>query len=94
MRILRIFTIPDLIATAEISEANADKYVRGLYRSGYLVIAKPKRNGKKGGCTVWRLVRDTGPRAPRMQTNGITYDPNDHTTYEGGIQQCQTGSKH
>ncbi len=87
MRVMRRFTLPDLVATAEIHEDNAKKYVRGLVRSGYLRIAVEKDNGRKGGHAVYQLIRDTGPRAPRMQTDGSAYDPNEHRIYQGGIKQ-------
>lgn len=87
IRILRVFSLPDLVATAEIGEDNANKYVRGLERAGYLLRVREKRNGCKGGYAVWRLMRDTGPVAPRLQTNGATYDVNEHELREGGISQ-------
>lgn len=87
MRILRRFTLPDLIATAEISADNARKYVRGLRRSGYITIDTPKAEGKKNGHEIYRLTRDTGPKAPRLQKDGNTYDPNEHQVYTGGLEQ-------
>jgi len=87
MRILRQFGLPELIATAEIGPANARKYVTGLRRAGYLIEAQPKANGRKGGHAGYRLVRDTGPKAPRLQSDGKTYDPNQHRVYDGGIEQ-------
>ncbi len=87
MRILRRFILPDLISTAEISHANITKYVGGLRRSGYIVVDKPQSSGKKGGYQIYRLVRNTGPKAPRLQSNGNTYDPNEEKVYEGGTKQ-------
>ena len=87
MRILRLFTLPDLAATAEMGVDNARKYITGLRRSGYLTIARAKQEGRKNGHEVYRLVRDTGPRAPRLQSDGRTYDPNQHQIYHGGLQQ-------
>ena len=87
MRILRTFTLPDLMATAEIKRDNALRYVLGLERSGYLKRTRERRSGCKGGFAVWMLVRNAGPKAPRLQTDGTTYDPNTHQTYQGGIAQ-------
>lgn len=87
MRILCLFTVPDLMATAEIGKSNARYYINGLRRSGYLVIAKAKQDGRKNGHEAYRLVRDTGPKAPRLQSDGRTYDPNQHQVYDGGIAQ-------
>ena len=84
MRILRTFTQPDLAATAEIGMANVKKYVNGLVKSGYLRVVRERDSGRKGGHAVYRLVRDTGPKAPRLQSDGNTYDPNEHQVYSGG----------
>lgn len=87
MRILRRFDVPSLSSTAEIGVANAGKYLRGLLRSGYIRIIKPKSEGRKGGHACYQLIRDTGPKAPRLQSNGDTYDPNEHKVYPGGLSQ-------
>lgn len=87
MRILRSFTVADLVATAEAGRENARRYVVGLRNAGYVVMARPKRNGHRGGHALYRLVRDTGPHAPRLQSDGRTYDPNEHQVYEGGFPQ-------
>ncbi len=87
MRVLRRFSLPDLAATAEIGLDNARKYCIGLCRAGYLRIVQPKANGRKGGHQVYQLVRDTGPHAPRLQSDGNTYDPNEHRVFQGGIRQ-------
>lgn len=87
IRIMRCFALPDLVATAEIGEDNAKKFVRGLERAGYLKRVQEKRNGHKGGHVVYRLVRDTGPHTPRLQTDGRTYDTNEHNVIDGGIRQ-------
>lgn len=87
MRVMRRFTQPDLQATAEAGRDNVRKYVRGLVAAGYLRIVKPKDSGRKGGHPIYQLVRDTGPRAPRLQSDGSTWDPNEHHVYHGGIAQ-------
>jgi hypothetical protein len=87
IRILRQFTLSDLVATAEIGRDNARKFVTGLCRAGYVRLAQPKRNGHRGGHAVFRLARDTGPHAPRLQSDGRTYDTNQHVAHEGGVRQ-------
>ncbi len=87
MRILVRFTLPDLMTTADIGQYNARKYVTGLRRSKYLAIAKARNEGRKGGHEVYRLIRNTGPKAPRLQTDGRTYDPNEHKVHDGGLTQ-------
>jgi hypothetical protein len=87
MRVLRRFTLPDLSATAEASETNAGNYIRGLLKSKYVAIVRPRQSGRKGGHVIYQLQRDTGPKAPRLQRDGNTYDPNEHHVYQGGIDQ-------
>lgn len=83
MRILRRFTLPMLMTTAETKFDNTRIYVRALCVAGLIRQATPKRNGRKGGHMEWILVRDAGPRAPRVQKNRRIYDPNTHTVIEG-----------
>lgn len=87
MRILRKFTAVDIASTAEGGFANAQKYARGLAAAGVLRIAAPKRNGRKFGHVVYQLVRDLGPIAPRLRSDGTTYDPNAHAVLQGGVVQ-------
>ncbi len=87
MRVLRQFSLPDLVATAESGYANTRRYVRGLVNSGYLRLVQPVASGRRGGYAVYRLVRDTGPHAPRLQIDGRTYDVNRREVCEGGVRQ-------
>jgi hypothetical protein len=82
MRILRMFTLPDLIATAEIGESNVMAYVARLERSGYLRCIQPRQSGRKGGHASWRLIRNSGPYAPRLTRAGAVFDPNTTLTHE------------
>lgn len=75
MRRLRQFSVAELQATAEVSRSNAGVYARALLREGYLRVASPKREGVVGGHTVYALVRDTGPYAPRIGKDRLR-DPN------------------
>jgi len=76
MRILRRFTIPEIVATAEIGRSNADKYIRFLVSFGYIRIATHKRDGARGGHAVYMLVRNTGPSQPVARSTGALYDAN------------------
>lgn len=87
MRVMRTFTRPDLMATAEASEDNVSKYVRGLVRAGIVTIVKPRDSGRKGGHEIYRLIKDLGPTAPRLRSNGTTYDVNRREIHQGGIRQ-------
>ena len=75
MRILRRFSIQDLVATAWISKVNAKKYVSLLQQCGYVRTAIANRNGCRGDHAVYRLTKNTGPKPPRMRGDGM-FDPN------------------
>ncbi len=75
MRVLRIFTIADLEATAEATRTHAQRYVRALIRNQYVRIKQPRQSGKAGGAAVHQLIRDSGPLAPRIGFKGLL-DPN------------------
>ena len=91
MRVMRRFTMDDVAMAAEASEANTRKYFRGLRMSGHIVEtgAVPSKNGYPQ--RVFRLARDTGPRAPhvRHEPGLITVtDPN-----TGEVKSKETTSK-
>jgi hypothetical protein len=82
IRVLKRFTTAQIEATAAISRDNLRKYLKALHQTGYLVQVRPKQNGKSLGHAVWRLARDSGPRAPIGRTDGSgVYDPNQDTLY-------------
>lgn len=87
MRALRRFTLPMLEETAEANRSNCMKFAMALERAGILRRVVDRNSGRKGGHVQWLLVRDLGPLAPRLQSNGKTYDPNAHQVIEGGIKQ-------
>lgn len=75
MRMLRSFTQGDLVATAEASANHVCKYLSALVRAEYLRVVQPRRSGVAGGEAHYRLLRDTGPLAPRIGKSGLL-DPN------------------
>ncbi|MEI2740927.1 MAG: hypothetical protein V9G63_10045 [Candidatus Competibacter sp.] len=82
VRVFKQVSIEQAQATAEVSASNAQKYLRALLRAGYLQIARPKQSGKTGGHAIYRLARNTGPRAPIVRTGGDgVYDPNQDVFY-------------
>ena len=87
MRILRHFRLPDLVATSEAGENNCLKYTRGLCAAGIVRVVQPKASGLKGGHIAFSLVRDLGPKAPRLRADGTTYDPNAQLVLPGGAAQ-------
>lgn len=93
VRALRRFDLPMIIATAEAGADNARRYLRGLADAGFVRRVQTKQNGVKGSGDVWMLIRDPGPLAPRLQSNGATYDPNHHLVYQGGLVQRYVATK-
>lgn len=75
MRVLRAFTVADLMASAEVSTGPARKYVRSLREAGYLRCIVPREPGRTGGHAHYRLVKNTGPFAPRVGRQTVR-DPN------------------
>lgn len=71
MRILRRFTIQDLVATAEIGISNVRVYLRGLERAGYVRRETDRCSGYRHACAVFRLIQDTGPQAPTLHKGQI-----------------------
>ncbi|MDL3984612.1 hypothetical protein [Shewanella xiamenensis] len=72
MRILRNFTYSDLVATAEVSKGIANSFCNLLMRFGYVrqIRANPTNlpvQERSGQYAVYRLVKDTGPIAPKRQ---------------------------
>jgi hypothetical protein len=81
MRMLRQFSVPDLEATAEAERSHIGVFIRALVAAGYVQVEQPRQNGKRGGHAVYRLIRNTGPVAPRLATDGL-YDANLIDPYE------------
>jgi len=75
MRIMREFTAPDIVAIAECNPTTLSQFMKAIQRAGYLVIThnKATRVHRPMG---WRLVRDTGPLRPHVQTDRIVWDRN------------------
>lgn len=72
MRILRTFTYSDLVATAEVSKGIAKSFCNLLMQFGYVhqIRANPTNlpvQQRAGQYAVYRLVKDTGPIAPKRQ---------------------------
>lgn len=82
MRVFKVFTTEQIEATAGITRDNLRKYIKALRKSGYLRLVRPKQNGKSQGHAIWRLIRNSGARAPivRMDGSGV-YDPNHGVVY-------------
>lgn len=75
LRVMREFTVAEIIATAEASATNTRHYLRSLAKADYVLCVRSRHSGYSGGHALWRLVRDTGPYAPRIGARGVQ-DPN------------------
>lgn len=74
MRILRRFRLRELLQVAEVPRRKAaERFVQDLTRANYLSVAEPAR-----GCdgSVYALIRNTGPFAPRVGRKGLLLDVN------------------
>lgn len=84
MRIRKRFTINDLVTDAQRDEADAindcGRYIRILRSAGYIVQAAGRAKGTRPGSNgfkLFRLVRNTGPRAPLHRSKlGVVHDFN------------------
>lgn len=81
MRVMVSFNIADLQRAAEVTQRNASKYLLALERAGFLVRVRGNVSGRAGSLIQYRLVRDSGPDAPSMQTNGDVFDLNTRKHY-------------
>jgi hypothetical protein len=79
MRILRTFTLQDLMATCEQdNKRTVSTYVSQLRSAGYIQT----RRGVRHQLAHHQLVRDTGPRCPAIVGCGsVVYDLNTDTEY-------------
>lgn len=90
MRQLKSFSPRDLAAQATTEETavtldDAQDYCRALLGAGYLAVAKKAVPGK--GLAIYRLTRNTGPRAPREKRVRAVVDANtEQTIVIGGGQ--------
>lgn len=94
MRILRRFTLPQVEMSAEIGESNLQRFVRALTRSGFLRLDRARQLGIPASCNVYRLVRDTGPKAPIVGNDGCVYDENTRTLYPTAPDNAGAPTRH
>ena len=87
MYMLKDFDFGDLVhhASIDISEATAKDYCKRLLAAGYLkvlVTADPHLSR----IAKYRLIRNSGPRAPQVQRVRQVFDPNTGAVYPVGGQ--------
>jgi len=80
MRILRIFTVAEIVSAASaggdpVSKVDASDYIYALQKASYLRVVSEQR---KGVVTRWQLVpaRNTGPLSPQIQKIQQVFDQN------------------
>jgi hypothetical protein len=67
----RDITVVRIALLTGAEEDNVKRYMRVLEMAGYL-----KRTGKDGHRLVYRLVKNTGPKAPVQKLIRCLWDPN------------------
>jgi len=78
MRVLkqqgRMWGCRDMVALCECGKRSANAYIAALVRHGYVAVIERAYAGRGAR---YRLVRDTGPQAPRtIRATGGLWDPN------------------
>lgn len=59
--------------TLPVTQRSARLYISCLLRAEYLIVLQ---KGTRSEPTIWRLVRNTGPVAPKLLKTECVYDPN------------------
>lgn len=87
MVLLKKFTFRDLIETAsiEIPETTARSYCKTLLATGYLRVLS-KADPSKGVVARYLLIRDNGPKPPRIQRVKQVFDPNTREVFLPGAR--------
>lgn len=76
MQQLDQFTRQGLNKRCGVSMTNLHQYLRALLVAGYLEVIRPATSGTKGKPAIYRLIRNTGEKAPVVQRDGSLVDPN------------------
>ena len=76
MRIIKQFSVAELVAIAKVEKADATAYVKMLLKARYLRSSvQPTATGRAARYLLVPAL-DTGPRAPMVQRIKQVYDPN------------------
>lgn len=68
------FTVDDVMVITEEKRSTVSVYLSVLLRAGYLRKTGTRRTVRGGGQSLYRLIKNTGPKPP-MQRRCL-YDPN------------------
>ena len=71
MRIMRVFTARDIGATSECQERSARVFIKALIEAGYARVER-ETTFEVGDYTSYRLIRNSGPLAPRLRADGTS----------------------
>lgn len=82
MQIERVFTVESVVTTAEAKPSNVRRLIYALLKVGY-VRRQRAHNCRIGQLAQYRLVKDTGPYAPRVRNSGEIFDVNLQQTLSG-----------
>lgn len=88
MRILRRFTLPQLLTTCpKLAHRTARHYLGRLRCCGYVERVARRLSGVPGSHDTYALRRNTGPVAPITRKGSLTmYDPNTQDVWgDGGV---------
>lgn len=71
------FTVPEIIATDTMLDVeDVVGYIQTLHQYGYLQSSSQYDDYMDHGWITYRLVRDTGPKAPQLRMDGRLFDRN------------------
>lgn len=92
MRHLRQFRLDQVQRKADCTYQAASRYINALRRAGYLeeierVPKKKTDDGRGRSRSLFALVRDTGPQAPRL-IKGSLEDPNLNPELQDPLTRC------
>lgn len=73
LRVQKVCDAPLLAAAAAAPESSAREYLGLLVRAQYVEVVS-HANGKTGSINRYRLIKDTGPRAPRRNFDFMADD--------------------
>lgn len=59
--------------TLKVAQRSSRLYISCLLRAEYLIVLQRGTSSKP---TIWRLIRNTGPEAPKLLKTETVYDPN------------------
>ncbi len=81
MRILHIFSVPQILICSEISELVALEFVYQMHQTNFLRLVERCDAEVFGSENIYQLIENTGPIAPLICADGIVYDINTRTIY-------------